>query len=516
MPVGDVRPVDESMVVGARVDDVTGIVVAGGSGERLGADVPKAFVEVGGHSMLWWSVELLRAGGIDDLVVVVPADSFDRARAEVGDAVRLVAGGASRTASVAAGLAALPDGCEVVAVHDAARPFVPVEVVRKVVQAVTRADGVVAAAPGSAVADTLKRVGAGRVVQATVDRTELVAVQTPQVFRRDVLEAAHRHAATVGTAGTDDLALVERLVEDGLVEGVVVVTPGSPMGMKITYPDDLVLGAGIAGVDRGPPALARRPRLLVLDVDGTLLGEDGTMPDARADALSTVSRLVPAVFATGKTWPSIAALAERFDLAGPHLTCNGAALVSLDGDVEVLSSLPRSTVDDVLDELHARGIATATYLADGTSVAPAWDDGFELISRVAEAPPDITPLPDDAMVLKILAVIDADDEPDDLRDLAAGRARIQRTGPSFLEWNAPDASKGHGLELLARRHGIDLADVVAVGDSENDVSMFEVAGLAVAVSTASSVAVEASDVHLVDDIAAWFTDLAATAGSPDA
>lgn len=498
------------------MDGVTGIVVAGGSGARLGADVPKAFVEVGGHSMLRWSVDLLRAAGVHDLVAVVPADAIDRARADLGETIRLVVGGRSRTASVAAGLAALPDACEVVAVHDAARPFVPVEVVRKVVDAVVRADGVVGAAPGLAVADTLKRVGTDRVVQTTVDRADLVVVQTPQVFRRDVLEAAHQRAAATAEAGTDDLALVETLVEDHMVEGTVVVTPGSPLGLKITYPDDLVLGAAIADIVRGLPARARRPRLLVLDVDGTLLREDGSMPDARAEALARVSRLVPTVFATGKTWPSIIALAERFELAGPHLTCNGAALVSLDGTVEVLSSLPRATVDAVLDDLHARGIATATYLADGTIVAPAWDDGFDLMSKVGEGPPEITPLPDDAPVLKVLAVIDADDEPDDLRSLAADRARIQRTSPSFLEWNAPGASKGHGLELLGRRRGIELADVVAVGDSENDVSMFEVAGLAIAVSTASPVASGAADVHLVDDIAAWFTDLAAMAGSLDA
>ena len=102
-----------------------------------------------------------------------------------------------------------------------------------------------AAAPGLPVADTLKRVAHGD-VQATVDRADLVAIQTPQVFRRSVLEHAHREAATGGQVGTDDLELVERSLARGELSGRVVVTEGSVFGLKVTHPDDLVLAGAIA------------------------------------------------------------------------------------------------------------------------------------------------------------------------------------------------------------------------------------------------------------------------------
>lgn len=257
------------------------------------------------------------------------------------------------------------------------------------------------------------------------------------------------------------------------------------------------------------------PHLLVLDVDGTLLDEAGRLPTHRDEPLRTASRAVPTMLATGKTWPSVAAFAARFDLAGPHLTCNGAAAVSLDGDVEVLAHLDRGVADEILAVLHDRGIATATYLADGSSVTHRRDDRHHEIARVAEAPPEVRPVPDDQAVLKILAVL-RDEEEDDLRDLRADVCRIQRTGPWFLEWNDPEASKGHGLALLAARHGIDLSHAVAVGDSENDVSMFEVAGTGVAVATASEAAVAAADVHLDEDVADWFRRVADGAASATA
>lgn len=226
---------------------VVAIVVAAGSGERLGAGVPKAFVEVGERTLLGHAVGHLRGGGLEEFVVVAPA-GWEAAAEEVvaqvagGATARVVAGGATRTASVAAGLAALSDDATHVAVHDAARAFVPDVVVADTIRAVVGDEGVVAAAPGLAVPDTLKRVGDAGVV-ATVDRDGLAAVQTPQVFPVDVLRLGHERA---GGGASDDLVLVEDLVAGGVMAGRLVVTPGSPLALKVTTPDDLVVARALA------------------------------------------------------------------------------------------------------------------------------------------------------------------------------------------------------------------------------------------------------------------------------
>jgi 2-C-methyl-D-erythritol 4-phosphate cytidylyltransferase len=155
------------------------------------------------------------------------------------EVARYVSGGATRTASVAAGVAVLPAEIEVVVVHDAARPLTPPAVIGAAVAVVASPPGVtpvLAAAPGVAVADTLKRT-AGDEVIATVDRTDLVGIQTPQVFPRPVLEAA----LALGDTATDELALVERLRDAGQLDGRVVVVRGSVWARKVTYPGDLVL-----------------------------------------------------------------------------------------------------------------------------------------------------------------------------------------------------------------------------------------------------------------------------------
>lgn len=224
---------------------VAGIVVAAGTGERLGSDVPKAFVALGGATLLAHAVGVLRGCGLDQLVAVVPPGWEDRAVADVGADATVVAGGDTRTASVAAGMAALDDDVEVVAVHDAARPLVPVEVVADAVAAVV--DGALAAAPGLAVADTLKQVDGDGVVAGTVDRSDLVAIQTPQVFRRAALARGH---AAAGDGATDDLALVEDLVARGELSGRVVVTRGSTLAMKVTRPADLLVATALVTATR--------------------------------------------------------------------------------------------------------------------------------------------------------------------------------------------------------------------------------------------------------------------------
>lgn len=223
-----------------------GIVVAAGAGERLGADVPKAFVEVAGSSLVGHAVAALRAADVSPVVVVVPDGWEARTREEVDPDVTIVTGGETRTASVSAGLAALPDDADVVAVHDAARPLVPVAVVADAVAAVR--DDVLAAGPGMPVADTLKRVDVDGTVEATIDRHRLVGIQTPQVFRREALQAGHDAADADGRAATDDLALVEELVAAGRLQGRVVATLGSALGFKVTQPADLLLVSALAAV----------------------------------------------------------------------------------------------------------------------------------------------------------------------------------------------------------------------------------------------------------------------------
>lgn len=217
------------------------VVVAAGSGDRLGADVSKALVSLAGRPLLAHALAGLAAAGLPPAVVVhTPgeAEAFALATGDIA-ALRLVPGGATRTASVASGVAQLPDDVEVVAIHDAARPLTPPAVIAAAVAAVTGAADVLAAAPGVPVADTLKRTAAGEVL-TTVDRTGLVGVQTPQVFPRPVLDRVLDLSGAAEHA-TDDLGLVERLRDRGQLEGRIVVVAGSVWARKVTYPSDLAL-----------------------------------------------------------------------------------------------------------------------------------------------------------------------------------------------------------------------------------------------------------------------------------
>ncbi len=214
------------------------VVVAAGRGERLGGSVPKAFVTVGGRTLLSWAVGSVRATA-GSVVVVVPDELVDRARADVGDDVAVVPGGATRQESVAAGLRALPPTATTVLVHDAARAFVPAEVVERVVAAL--AAGRQAVVPGLPVADTLRHLEHG-----PVDRAGVVSVQTPQGFRREVLERAH--AAPAVAAATDDAGLVEAL-------GVPVhVVAGHPEAFKVTRPLDLLVAQALVAARPAVPA----------------------------------------------------------------------------------------------------------------------------------------------------------------------------------------------------------------------------------------------------------------------
>jgi 2-C-methyl-D-erythritol 4-phosphate cytidylyltransferase len=215
---------------------VAAILVAAGSGERLGAQVPKAFCLVAGRTLLEHAAgRFSEHPGVRDLVVVAPSALVAAAGALVPRAV-VVAGGATRQQSVDRGLAVLADDVDAVLVHDVARPFVPAAVIGRVIASLN--SGADAVVPGVPVVDTVKRVDASDAVTETVDRDSLRAVQTPQGFRRAVLAAAH--AASDGLDRTDDAGLVE-------ARGVrVVVVEGAAEAFKITRPWDLTIAEAVA------------------------------------------------------------------------------------------------------------------------------------------------------------------------------------------------------------------------------------------------------------------------------
>ena len=212
------------------------IVVAAGSGERLGADRPKAFVALGGRVLLAESLERLDASEwIDAVVVAVPAGWEEAAIVLAEELVAskvaaVVTGGVTRGESVRAALAEVPDDAVVVLVHDAARPLVGGDVIERVLQPL--AEGYEAVVPGLPLPDTVKRVQAG-VVAETVDRSTLVTVQTPQAFMADALRAAYSGGAPLDA--TDCASLVEAQ------GGRVRVVDGDLRLLKITTSADLAL-----------------------------------------------------------------------------------------------------------------------------------------------------------------------------------------------------------------------------------------------------------------------------------
>jgi len=209
-----------------------GIVAAAGSGLRLGADLPKALVPLAGRPLVCWAVDTLRAGGVPTIVVAVPAAERAAFAAVLGPEVVLVDGGATRTASVRAALAAAGGGADVVLVHDAARPLTPPDVVARVLDALAAgADAVVPVLP---VADTVVVVDDHDVVTDAVPRAPLRRVQTPQGFDRATLAAAYAGLADDAEL-TDDAAVVR-------AAGVAVVTvPGDERAAKVTVAHDLAL-----------------------------------------------------------------------------------------------------------------------------------------------------------------------------------------------------------------------------------------------------------------------------------
>ena len=209
---------------------VAAIVVAAGRGERLGHALPKAFVPLRGRSLLGHAVAALAASDrVDAVLPVLPRGMTAPDDAAHAKLLPAVVGGERRQDSVAAGLAALPETVEWVAVHDAARALVRTAAVTRVIDAAIASGAALLAVPAR---DTIKRVRAGAVVE-TPPREECFAAQTPQVFRASLLREALEKASAEGRTGTDCAQLVEAL-------GVrVAVVPGDPDNWKITDAEDL-------------------------------------------------------------------------------------------------------------------------------------------------------------------------------------------------------------------------------------------------------------------------------------
>lgn len=231
------------------------VTVAAGSGERLGAGTPKAFVELAGRSLLAHVLGTVTSLGRPGQLVLVVPESHAAQALEIVEStiaagspwlVSVVGGGRERHESVRKGLDALSDSIETVLVHDAARPLTPPDLFDRVADEVIRTgDGVIPALP---VVDTLKRVDLSGTVRSTADRRVLVAVQTPQGFPRELLEAAHQTAqareeqASPGNdAPTDDAEVVQRF------GGTVRTVEGDAYAHKVTTPADLLMLNGLLG-----------------------------------------------------------------------------------------------------------------------------------------------------------------------------------------------------------------------------------------------------------------------------
>ena len=212
------------------------VIPAGGRGRRMGADSPKQYIVIAGKPLLVHTLQKFEAAGIDGIILAVPSGDVGFVKDNIVGKYRIekvvavVPGGKERQDSVRAGLEALPEGTDIVAVHDAVRPFVSPGLIRTVIE---HAAAFSAAVLGVPVKDTVKKVTRDNIISGTLDRDGLWLTQTPQAFRTGVILNAYRRAYEEGFYSTDEAALVERT-------GVKVrMVPGSYENIKITTTDDI-------------------------------------------------------------------------------------------------------------------------------------------------------------------------------------------------------------------------------------------------------------------------------------
>lgn len=370
------------------------IVVAAGSGSRLGHSEPKAFVPLAGRTLL--ERALLTVFGMREpaqVIVVAPEDRLDSARAiagavagPLGDRVDVIAGGPSRQDSVNRGLSVLRPGVQTVLVHDAARALTPSALCDAVVDAVrATGHGIV---PGLAVVDTIKRVDDRGTILGTVDRSELSAVQTPQGFPRDVLVAAA--AAATGEA-TDDAAVVASAGHP------VNVIPGDALAFKITTPWDLrraesLLSAGAATADTAGLTADQGPRV-------------GTGLDVHAFDDSS------ALWLAGLHWPGERGLSGHSDGdAAVHAVCDALLAAAGLGDIGGVfgTSDPvfaqahgdvflRETLRRVTEAGFRVGNVTVQIIGNRPKLAPRRAEAEALLGALLGAPVSVSATTTDAL-----------------------------------------------------------------------------------------------------------------------
>lgn len=222
---------------------VAAVVPAGGSGTRMGNGIPKQFLQLGGVPLLIHALRVFESSRtIAEIVVVVPPDAVTSCRDDLlppfafSKVSAVTAGGARRQDSVWNGLQAVDERTKIVVVHDAVRPFVTDAMVEEVVDGARTHGAAIVAIP---LHDTVKRVTPDGMIETTLDRQRLWSAQTPQAFDVELLREAHRSSQESGVEATDDAFLVER------IERRVSIVNGSPDNIKITRPEDLVMGEAI-------------------------------------------------------------------------------------------------------------------------------------------------------------------------------------------------------------------------------------------------------------------------------
>lgn len=388
------------------------IVVAAGSGTRLGHAVPKAFVPLGGGTVLAHAVDAVL--GMHDpaqLVVVVPAERVDEAGALLerrGVEASVVAGGASRQSSVAAGLAAVAAGVTTVLVHDAARPLTPSLVFDEVAAAVrARRHGVI---PGLPVVDTIKRVDGARVLE-TVDRSELAAVQTPQGFPRDALDRAYRLARE---EYTDDAALAAAA---GLV---VELVPGDARAFKITVPADLRRAEQLVAEQAAAHRAERLPEHEQTVFPPEPIAEPVAEPVAPALRAPRVGTGVDVhafadddapLWLAGLEWPGERGLAGHSDGdAASHAICDALLAAAGLGDVGQIFGTADPALDGAHGEVFLRetvrrvreagfvvGNVTVQLVGNRPKLAPRRAEAEALLSLIVGAPVSVAATTSDAL-----------------------------------------------------------------------------------------------------------------------